>query len=100
MQIPVLIEPVAGNGYRARGLVPDTFAAEGTTREEALDKLRQRLQDQVAAGAQFATLEVPGTEHPLARAAGIFRPDDPLVQEWEEIMAENRKRDDEALGIR
>jgi hypothetical protein len=100
VQIPVLIEPVAGDGYRARGLGPDTLTAEGTTREEALEKLRQRLQDQLAAGAQVVTLEVPGTVHPLARAAGIFRPDDPLVEEWEQIMAENRKRDDEALGIR
>jgi hypothetical protein len=36
MQIPVFIETVARNGYRARGLEPFAFSARGATREEAL----------------------------------------------------------------
>jgi hypothetical protein len=31
--------------------------------------------------------------------AGIFA-DDPMMQEWLEIIAENRRREDEELGIR
>ena len=100
MQIPVLIEPVAGNGYRARSLIPDALTAEGQTDAEALQKLRERIESQLVPGARITYLDIAVDEHPLAKSAGIFRPDDPLVQEWEQIMAENRKRDDEELGIR
>lgn len=100
MHIPVLIEPVAGNGYRACGLGPDAAAAEGKTDAEALANLRQNLEDRIKAGARLTYLDLPAQEHPLARAAGIFRADDPVVQEWKEIMAENRRRDDESADWR
>jgi predicted RNase H-like HicB family nuclease len=44
MQIPVLIEPVARNGYRARVLEPYAVSAKGATREEALAKLRAKIE--------------------------------------------------------
>ena len=100
MQIPIWIEPVEGNGYRARGLVPDTAMAEGKTDVEALQELREQIQSRLDAGARIAYLDVTVEEHPLARAAGIFQPGDPLVQEWKEIMAENRRRDDESSDWR
>jgi hypothetical protein len=100
MHIPVLVEPVAGNGYRASGLGPDAAVAEGRTDAEALENLRQNIEGRIKAGARITYLDVPGHEHPLARAAGVFRADDPLVQEWKEIMAENRKRDDETADWR
>ena len=34
MQIPILIEPVAGNGFRSRGGEPFALSADGATREE------------------------------------------------------------------
>jgi hypothetical protein len=34
----------------------------------------------------------------LQPAAGIFEPSDPLIQEWKDIIAENRRRDDEEAG--
>jgi predicted RNase H-like HicB family nuclease len=37
MQIPVLVEPIAGDGYRARGTEPFGLSAEGATRAEALE---------------------------------------------------------------
>jgi hypothetical protein len=95
MQIPVLIEPVAGNGYRARGAEPFALSAEGATREEALANFRGQLQSRMKSGAAIVALEVPVEEHPFARSAGIFSPDDPLVQEWLSIMAENRRKADE-----
>jgi hypothetical protein len=95
MHIPVLIEPVAGYGYRARSLIPDAVTAEGRTDAEALKNLRERIQSQLAAGARIAYLDLAVEEHPLARSAGILQRDDPLVQEWKDIMAENRRKDDE-----
>jgi hypothetical protein len=100
MQIPVLIEPVAGNGYCATGLGPVAATAQGKTGAEALENLRQQIQSRINAGAWITFLDVPVREHPLARAAGIFQPGDPLVQEWKEIMAENRKRDEESTDWR
>jgi predicted nucleic acid-binding protein len=47
MQIPVLIEPSAGNGYRARGGEPLPLVVEAPTREEALAKLKEQLQAQL-----------------------------------------------------
>ncbi len=95
MQIPVLVEPVAGNGFRATGGEPLAFTAEGPTREEAVEKLRQLIQSRLDAGAQLVPLELPAREHPLARFAGMYDPNDPLVQEWLETVAENRRKANE-----
>jgi hypothetical protein len=43
MQIPVVIEPSAGKGYRARGGEPLTLVVEAPTREEALAKFHEAL---------------------------------------------------------
>jgi predicted RNase H-like HicB family nuclease len=94
MHIPVLIQPVAGNGYRATGGQPFGFSAEGATRDEALQKLQLTIQDQLGTGAEIVSLEVPGVEHPLARFAGMFK-DDPLFDEWQAAIAEHRRQADE-----
>ena len=95
MQIPILIEPVAGNGYRARGAEPFALSAEGATREEALANLWQQLQIRMESRVAIVPLEVPLEKHPLAKHAGVYSPDDPLVQEWLSIVAENRRKADE-----
>lgn len=92
MQIPVVIEPLDGNGYRARGGEPLVLSAEGATREEALGKLRDLIRLRIASGIQIVPLELPTADHPLAPFAGMYREDDPLVKEWLQIMAENRRK--------
>ncbi len=94
MQIPVLIEPVAGNGYRARGGEPLAVAVEAPTREEALAKLREVLQARLQNGAEIVPLEVTPVQHPWMKFAGMFK-DDPLVEEWKEAMAEYRREVEE-----
>ena len=42
MNIPVLIEPIANNGFRATGGLPFEITVEGATRDEALGRLRPR----------------------------------------------------------
>jgi predicted RNase H-like HicB family nuclease len=93
MQIAVLVEPVPGNGYRAKGSEPFDFTAEGATRDEALQKLRELIEGRVSAGAEIVTLDVPVVEHPWKPFAGMFR-DDPLVEEWKQTMAELRREAD------
>jgi hypothetical protein len=95
MQIPVLIEPIEGNGYRAKGGAPFAFSVEAATREEALERLRQLIEGSLRAGAEVVALEVGAQTNPWLRGAGIFDPDDPLVKEWIEIMEENRRKDEE-----
>jgi predicted RNase H-like HicB family nuclease len=93
MQIPVLLEPIAGNGYRARGLEPFGVCAEGATRDEALQNLRQALNGRLAGGAEILPLEIPST-HPLASYAGVLK-DDPYFDEWQQTIAELRRQADE-----
>jgi predicted RNase H-like HicB family nuclease len=98
VEIPVLIEAIPGNGYRASTGQPLSLTEEGATREEALAKLRQALAARLAAGTQVVPLQLPGSEHPLARYAGDLK-DDPLFEEWQEAIAEYRRQKDEELGL-
>jgi predicted RNase H-like HicB family nuclease len=95
MRISVLIEPVPGHGYRAKGGEPFALMAEGATRDDALQELRKLIEGKVSAGAEIVTLDVPVVEHSWLPFAGMFR-DDPLVDEWKETMAELRRQADEA----
>jgi hypothetical protein len=93
VQIPVLIEPIAGNGYRARGGEPLALTAEGPTREAALAKLKEQLQTRLRNGAEVVPLDVCPEPHPLAEFVGMFK-DDPLLDPWKQAMADYRRRID------
>src|SRR6266404_4026025 len=93
MQIPVLIEPVGGNGYRARGGEPLALTAEGPTREAALARLKEQLQSRLQSGTEIVPVELVAEPHPLAEFVGIFR-DDPMLDEWKQTMAEYRRKID------
>src|SRR3989440_1515811 len=98
MQIPVLVERVKGNGYRARGKDPFAVSARGATREEALEKLRAKIQTRLKDGTEIVGLEVGPQTHPLAEFAGMFK-DDPDFDDVLKIMADNRKRMDEDADV-
>ena len=72
MQIPVLIKRIESNGYRVTTGQPLALTAEGATREEAMQLLRQALQNRLRTGMEIATLELPAEPHPLLRYAGMF----------------------------
>jgi hypothetical protein len=93
MQIPILIEPVAGNGYRSRGGEQFALSAEGSTREEVLAKLRDQLQARIRSGTEVASLEMTAEPHPLAKFAGMFK-DDPLFENWQKSIAKYRREVD------
>ncbi len=96
MEIPVLLMPVNGNQFRAKSGEPLSITTEGSSREEALSKLRQQLENLLGSGAEITTVRV--CEHPLARFAGMFK-DDPLFEKCLIEMAENRDRADQEEGI-
>ena|SRR5438093_263744 len=90
---PVLIEPIAGNGYRARGGEPLPLCAEGATREKALAKLKEQLQARLSNGAELVPLEVPASPNPWVEFAGMFK-DDPLFDDWQKAIEEYRREVD------
>ena len=95
MQIPVLIEPVAENAYRARAAEPFALSAEGATRDEALQKLRELIGNKLRGGAEIVALDLPSNDNPWLKMAGMLNLEDPLVKEWIQIMEENRRKADE-----
>jgi hypothetical protein len=98
MQIPILIEAVAGNGYRSRGGEPYALSADGATREEVLAKLQAQLAARIEAGAAIVPLELPSGMHPLVEFAGMFE-HNPLFDDWKAEMAEYRRKINEDPDI-
>jgi hypothetical protein len=94
MQIPVLIEPIDGNGFRARGGGPLELTVEAPTRQQALAKLKEELQARLRNGAEIVSLELASDPHPLAEFVGMFK-DDPMIEDWKEAMADYRRKIDE-----
>jgi hypothetical protein len=90
MEIAVLLEPVPGKGFRARGGEPFAFETEGPTKEEALRKLRDLIASRIEGGAELVPLDVPAGENPWVSFAGMFK-DDPLFDKWQAAMAERRE---------
>jgi hypothetical protein len=99
MQIPVLVEPVAGPKYRASTGGPLDLVAEAPTRDEALAKLQAQIQDRLRSGGEIATLDLAPPKHPWMEFAGMFK-DDPIFEEVLEIMAENRRKMDRKTKAR
>ncbi len=91
MELSVQIEQVAGNGYRATA-VPPEFTAEGPTREEAMSRLRRRVEEEFK--GEISIKERPPTnekEHPLKRFAGMWK-DHPEFEEYLEAIREYRRQ--------
>jgi hypothetical protein len=91
MQIAVLVERVKGNGYRARGTEPFAISARGASREEALAKLRTKIQSRLKNGTELVTLELGAKEPAWIEFAGMFK-DDPGIDDWIQSMAEYRQQ--------
>src|ERR1700730_2787985 len=99
MQIPVLVERVKGDGYRARGKDPFAVSAKGATREEALAKLRAKIQTRLDKGSELVGLELGPPQDPWMEFAGMFK-GDPWIDDWKRSVEEYRQKvddDSEAL---
>ena len=90
MQIPVLVEPVANNGFRARTGEPLPVSADGGTPEEAVRNLRAAMDRQLKDGKQLRSVDI-APENPWLAMAGMHDPNDQLVQEWKQEMAAYRQ---------
>src|SRR3954452_6184511 len=95
MSIQVLIEPLANNGFRATSGEPLAVSVEAPTRDEALARLKKRLRARLKNGAELVPLEMGPEGHPWMELAGMYDPNDPVVQGWEKAMADYRRKIDE-----
>lgn len=94
MEIPVLIEPVPGIGFRASGGGPFAIVTEGATADEALAQFKEQVSSKLQNGTRLTTINIPANEHPWLEFAGMYDPNDPLIHEWQSIIKKNRERDE------
>jgi predicted RNase H-like HicB family nuclease len=91
VELSVLIQQTAGNGYRAWCGEPLPAAAEGATREEALANLRAALEARVR-GVEVVRLTIPSAG-PMPPASPVW-PDDQITRDWLAGIAEARQAAD------
>jgi predicted RNase H-like HicB family nuclease len=91
MKLPVLIEKVPGNGFRASGGEPLSLCAEGTTRDEAISRLEVLIAHRLAAGAELIDLDVQSAKQHFTPVPG-WSDNDPIFDEWQQSMREYRRQ--------
>lgn len=96
VEVPVIIEPLAGNGYRATGAggLSLGLTAEGATAAEAIDRLAEQVRTRLHAGAKLAELCVGAGAAPWQEDAGYLH-DEPLFEAWRDAIEEYRRKSDE-----
>jgi hypothetical protein len=87
MEIPVLIEQVVGNGYRASSGEPLAFTVEASTRDAALQNLKGLIDRKLGNRSEMVLLSIASGAN---SAAGIHDANDPEVKAWIQAMAEYR----------
>ena len=94
MEIPVLIQQLPTNGFRATSVTPVPLVAEASTREEALDRLRALIRARLS-DVEFVRIQVPlpGEPHPWQSLAGTWK-DHPEAVDFERNMQEYRQQVD------
>jgi hypothetical protein len=86
MELSVVIEPTVGQGFRATSGDPLPATAEGVTKAEALQKLRDTLTHRVQAGAEVVRIHIETpSEHPVW-------PQDSITDDWLAGITEARAK--------
>lgn len=90
MNVQVVVEPEAGNGYVARVGSPYNYDARGATEDEAVANLKRRV-----AAAKVITLDLPADANPWEAVIGSAKDIDPEVwQMYLDGIEEYRKQVD------
>jgi hypothetical protein len=95
VNVTVFVEQIEPQRFRAETSQPVALSTEGSSPEEAIQRLRDLAQKRLAAG-EIVRIEIPGLveSSPWTRFAGIWR-DHPDIDEYGENIAEYRRRVDE-----
>jgi hypothetical protein len=98
MQLTVLIAPTKEHfRFQAKVGEPYALTVVAKDRETAFAAIAELMRVR-APQAELVRVDWP-VYHPLFEACGSIDPNDPATQEFEEILRENRRREDEADGI-
>lgn len=92
MSGPMLILPLAAGVYSARD--ERGLSARGSSPEEALANLRKEVERHLGESRQNTIFTPSGGEHPWAKWAGGWDPNDPVIQEWQKVVEEYRRQAD------
>jgi hypothetical protein len=94
MDVSVILEQVKDNGYRATAFAPVSLVAEGATRDEAVDRIRDMLREKLS-GAEVIQVDVPvaTSANPWLAVAGSWR-NHPDVDQVTENIEEYRREAD------
>ncbi|MCC6493669.1 MAG: hypothetical protein IT424_11690 [Pirellulales bacterium] len=99
MQIPVVVESVGSDHFRAQSLPPFSAVADGTTKEEAVSKVRDELNKQIEEGKDVVMVEVETkAENPWLKIAGRLK-DNPSFDEWRAEVEAYRRQCDVEAGV-
>ncbi len=97
MTFGVILLKQANNGYVARPVLWPDVEAQGTTEQEALDRVRALIRN-LLSEARLVQVEVDvpeeKVENPWIAKAGIFA-DDPTWEDFQKAMADYRHQVDE-----
>jgi hypothetical protein len=87
-------------GFRASA-PPLGESFEATTRSAALEGLCERIQTRLQENAEWVELDIPFLANsPSTQNATNTLKDDPTFDEWQEIIAENRRKRDTEEGCK
>ena len=101
MQIPVVIEPLPNNRYRAQASSPLPMVVEGDSVEDSLRLWREKFSSVLPADAEVNVVRVQASSAslpPWAKYIGELK-DDPLLEEWRECVEEYRQQRDREAGV-
>jgi hypothetical protein len=90
MEIPVLVESLGDDTFRALTASPVPLAAEGRSSAEAVENLRSKIASELGKSRKIVSLEVPA-QHPWTPYIGQFE-NDPLYDDWQAAIAEYRRQ--------
>lgn len=97
MQVPTLVEPVSGHGFRAMTGSPFDIRVEAASRDDAVRQVQETLRQRFADGAEIVTVESDAEPHPWEPFAGGLS-NHPLRAEWQKAMADYRAMVDQEAG--
>src|SRR4051812_879334 len=98
MQIPITVESIGSDTFRAQGVPPLAVMAEGRTSDEAVAKLSEKIRADIADGIELVKVEPREGQNPWVAMAGSLK-DNPLLDEWRAAIEEYRRQCDQAAGI-
>jgi len=91
VDIQVFLQPVNGSGFRAETSPPWNVTAQGATREEALDGIRDQIRAKLADGSEIVSVFFDEPENPWLKLAGVHK-NDPHYHDYLNAVADYRQQ--------